>query len=905
MVLVGSLASMASAAGETTRVHIGAEVDAHWRGAYDILVRPKGARLFLEQTAGVVEPNFLDFGGQGGISADQLAAIRALPGVEVAAPVGFVGFVRADASTPIVELPSPPAQPTLYRLTFTLIVSDGIADHLVQRETDRILYGRGTRDEVASDMPLSLRVDGSTVVGGQLAANASLPALGSPILAVDPGAERELLGPSAVFLDALASVANAGRTVGTFGHQRIPDIFLFAQRYLRDAELVQTDEGYTPEQVRLRRSRPVVPLLVSSTVYTALHLTVAVSQVGRPLAGFPGGTDDVSRLAVAEREAGPGVTPIGTSVLDVGGALRPLQVAELMMPWPGITVPPEEGHFYAIEPAQQYSSRLIDRPAYEAVPARPDGAALSFRIVPQGKSDPWKERLVPGQDLPPRLAPELGAEPLYRQTDDFPVAVLEGFVPQGADDQPFYFAPLGEFDLSTLHLPTDPLSYVPFGAYDPPDTALVADPAGVVVEARQVKPLTEPAGLLTLPPLAITDIAGAEALRGPAPIDAVRVRVAGVTDFSPASRARIDAVASAIAALGLDVDEVAGSSPQPVEVYVPAYHVEDDPPSDLGWVRQGWTTLGAAERVETTLAGATAALLALAVLAAAVVAAGLQLFAISGRRREIAMLRASGWRRGQVAMWLLGEALVAAGVVALLAAAGWTIGGQSPAAAAAGASIVLVYLVSALGASMAAFRRAGTQPVSSIYGGDVWSGAPRAGTLGVRGPLSYALRGLLARPARTLALVGGVAVCATALGVGAARLSTIAEEAGPTRLAAAITTGVAPFQFGLVALTGLVGIAFTLAVGRLDASERAGDEFVLRSAGWGRSHLSRAHWAAALMAGVAAAGAAVLLVWLLDRLAPELPVAVMLGVAAAVCPILGLGVVVATRAARVRPAGPL
>ena len=58
------------------------------------MVRPAGSELGIESTDGIIKPNFLDYRGGGpGISLDDLAFIRAIPGVAVAAPVSVVGYV--------------------------------------------------------------------------------------------------------------------------------------------------------------------------------------------------------------------------------------------------------------------------------------------------------------------------------------------------------------------------------------------------------------------------------------------------------------------------------------------------------------------------------------------------------------------------------------------------------------------------------------------------------------------------------------------------------------------------------------------------------------------------------------------------------------------------------------------
>lgn len=887
IVLVGSLASVASAIGDAAAVRIVMGVDAHWRGAYDILVRPPGARLDLERTAGVVEPNFLDFGGRGGISVSTLAAIRAVDGVALAAPVGLVGFARADASAPLTFLPPPPTEPTLYRLVFTVTANDGLDEHLVQRETDRLLYGRGAAEQITSDLKnIDIAVsETGDVTGGRITANVPLPALRSPILAVDPAAERELLGPSATFLDPLAAVADVGRTVATFGHARIPDTFRPAQRILKFAESTEEDPGTTAEQVNLMLGRPVIPLIVSSTAYADLTLRLTVARIGKPLDSYPPDPDSLHRLAAAELAAGEGSTDIGVTSLDVGAILLPLQLAQLVIDWPGSPSPTQQGSQYVISPEREYAARLVDRPTYDEVIDESAPTRLRFRLTPRGASEPDSVgNPTPGSAL------ELGKEPIYRNSNAYPFSLLEDFVSQGADDQPLYFAPLGEFDLSTLQLPNDPLSYVPFGAYDPPDTELVAGPDGSELPSPvTLKPRMDPAGLLTVPPLVITDIASAELLRGPAPIDAVRVRVADVADFGAAAQARIEEVAGAIAALGLDVDVVAGSSPQQVDIYVPEYRVEQSPPGDLGWVEQGWTTLGAAERVQRGLSGATVALLALTVLTATISAAGLQVFAIATRRREVAVLRANGWSRRQVLAWLLAEAVIGALIVAGLAAAGWLLGGHSFSAAAAGALIALVYLATAASASILAFRSASRAQVSSIRAGDLWSGAARGGYLGVRGPISYGLRTVAVRPVRSLALVGGLTVTGTALAIGVVRLGTILAEVGPTRLASALAGQAEPFQIVLIMLTAAVGLAFTLATWRLDAQDRAGELLALRALGWDAGELRRARLVSALCVGVVAAGLAAALTVTIAAPMATLPIAATVAAAMAACLVLALG----------------
>jgi putative ABC transport system permease protein len=82
---------------DTARLQVTGTVGEHYRGAYDILVRPAGARTELEEQRQLVRPNFLS-GGYGGIALDQWRTIEQIPGVEVAAPIAMLGYGHTDTS---------------------------------------------------------------------------------------------------------------------------------------------------------------------------------------------------------------------------------------------------------------------------------------------------------------------------------------------------------------------------------------------------------------------------------------------------------------------------------------------------------------------------------------------------------------------------------------------------------------------------------------------------------------------------------------------------------------------------------------------------------------------------------------------------------------------------------------
>src|SRR5574340_41786 len=144
LLLITALALGAAQANAGAQVALTGAVDAHWRGAYDLLVRPKGSATPSAPTAGMVEPDFLvENAGAKGISLDQLAAIRALPGVALAAPISVVGYVTSSALAPETDILVPPAEPTIYRLTLTVTTSDGLHSTVFNRQVGTVALAEG------------------------------------------------------------------------------------------------------------------------------------------------------------------------------------------------------------------------------------------------------------------------------------------------------------------------------------------------------------------------------------------------------------------------------------------------------------------------------------------------------------------------------------------------------------------------------------------------------------------------------------------------------------------------------------------------------------------------------------------------------------------------------------------
>jgi hypothetical protein len=853
VLLLASLSIAAANVGETAQVHLLGAVDANWRGAYDILVRASGSRLDIESTNGFVEPNFLSFAGSGGIDLRTLTAIRSVQGVDLAAPISVVGYLTYTLSAPILYRTDAPKRTTLYRIDLNVSTSDGLSDIRLQRQTGRWLISPGGFQSIdTAPRSVSDVGDTSTAAGGpggtgfvQLTFAGFLPSIASPLIAVDPTAEAALLGPTASFLSPLKdSEATGLASVGAFDKDRIPD----AYGVLRD-QLANATGGAL--------DRPVVPILASRRLYAPLRLEVDIDQVGAPIGSFPTDEHVGQALVAAESAAGPGTTPIGRSVVDATQGLRPFVPPYLVVGWPGSG--PVNGQPYRLLTPSLQTLRLMQRPEYRAIPPPADDADPVFSIGWRGFVDS-EGQVSGGPASPPPGVPAGGfsssVESSYRSFIERPIEAARSFRPSDPYDQPFFLAPIGDFDLGSLDLPTNTLSYVPMGAYDPVETELVRNVAGVPLpQPRTMTPTLNPAGLIAVPPLAITNLVGAELLRGQAPIDAVRVRVAGIAGYGPAGRAKVEEVASRIARLGLDVDIVAGSSPQPVEVFVPSYDVHAQPPADLGYVRQGWTTLGAADRVERGVGSVNEALLALALMAGIVFVSSIEVISLTSRAGEVAILRAVGWTRREVRAWIVGEAAVAALVVMSAGLVVWVFSRRGLAALVIVCALSTSLIVAAFIAEIGAWGLAmpGTPPRSGL-----WVRIPRTGAFAVHGVRSYAFRTLTIQPVRTGVTIAALGFGTAVVTCGLAALVSSGDRAGPTLLADAVTGALQGEQVLLLFITGSMLVVLGILLVRHDLRRRAPEFVALRAIGWGPARVSSMLRAERTLTGLAAAAFAAL-----------------------------------------------
>ena len=113
-----------------TQAHLQGDLGKAWSARYDLLVRPSSSVGRTERSVGLIPQNF-STGTAGGITYAQLAAIRALPDVEVAAPLVVIGSVNWDLGSFSVQLTRPASALTAFHVTYSERVDSGMVSYVM------------------------------------------------------------------------------------------------------------------------------------------------------------------------------------------------------------------------------------------------------------------------------------------------------------------------------------------------------------------------------------------------------------------------------------------------------------------------------------------------------------------------------------------------------------------------------------------------------------------------------------------------------------------------------------------------------------------------------------------------------------------------------------------------------
>ncbi|HEY8044834.1 MAG TPA: FtsX-like permease family protein [Streptosporangiaceae bacterium] len=795
-----------TAASQTAQLRTVGTVSASFAPAYDILVRPRGARTAVENRTGTVQPDFLS-GIYGGITMAQYHQIQQIPGVQVAAPIAMVGYAQLEAAifepVPAAALAGSGRQ--LYRFSTTWVSGNG---------TSRV-----------TQPPAYLYVTPLRLTGGYN----NIP----PTDGTGPGCmlmQSSPLSPGTnPFGTAAQSYARCWSRVNQYDLPGIP----------------HTEAGYYVTWT--------IPVLIA-----AIDPDAEARLDGLNKALVSGGY-------LKENEGGNGPTlPVLAS--SAGGMNEYAQTTLQQLTAPSVMPDMNAGWASAQAPAPGRTVATVRTTAQQAYNAvlKGLGPTVGQRGVFSGTPvdgywsvGPVDYQRTKAGALTPRQVinrpsvwftgsgasvsmDDAGSQ--YRTVTSHTNVNVLTTQPGGIDLALIKVA--GVFDPARIRS-FDPLSRVPLGGYQPVVAAPATAASRRALHGGGLLPSQNLGGLVSQPVNLITTLSALPALENsqaytgvPAadPISVIRVRVAGVTGPGALSRARINAVAQQIEQrTGLDVDIVAGSSPSPVTIDLPAGKF-GQPPLTLS---EGWVKKGVAVAILNAVDKKSVVLFTLILVVCVLFVGNAATAAVRGRRRELGVLAAVGWRRSRLFATVLGELAgigLAAGLLAAVIAVPVSAGlGLDAAPGGALLAVPVAMAVAVAGGLVPAWLAARADPVSSV----------RPPVLAVRrahhprGITSLALLNVARTPGRTL-----IGVLSLAVGIAALTLLTAVTFAFRgiivgSLLGDAVAVQVRGVDYIAAGATVVLGVLAVADVVFLNITERAAELATMRSFGWRDTALAR------------------------------------------------------------------
>jgi len=720
--------------------------------------------------------------------------------VQVAAPIGFVGSIQDVALSPSLTLMDDPAAGVsdipaggeTLRLTSTLVQHTEQGDRAVSEAAGVVQLAHRSEIEATSTPSGGIGYpNGFVPQFGSLYYSVplgQLPSFAAPVLAVDPTAERKLDGgKSSAWLDALQSLPS-GRTEAQASD--------WASRVDEGKYLVQ--QTALQEAASSSTPKKIVPMVVNTASSSKLTLKVKIEKLAGRVAGKTPSPAELRQLL-----SDGSFTPDQALTRDVSALTTPFSTPDLNVMLPGSKLPDGEdsGSFYTTPP--DITPALPGRPHYRQTGT---ASAHEYTVTPEGVVAADGSSATDDKSETTGQREGVGDVQSYRKARSV----------RSASAGSELLAPIGEFKSSDLQAKDSAsASYVPSGILDSTGTQRRQD-------GSQVTPNLSGLDFITSPPGAFTDLAGARTLRGEAPIDAIRVRVANVGEYSDAAQQKVAAVASRIARLGLSARVVAGSSLQQVGVYVPDYDVARSPahPKDLGWVEQSWTTLGASVAVGGAVERLQSGLLWL--VGGALVVGVMSTSLVTGRRRraEVAVLNDIGWRRARIRRRLTLQFLPSLVLVTVVAGVSTWI---SQTGAQSGAFSFLVVVTMIIGLAVSVRTSLASPKGRSIVRGGSRVLTSATGLLG---------RQLLSAPGAAAAQIVGIGSTGLVVGLASAAMVSARSSAGQTRLANVVFSAVG-VSTALLAVAGVLAAVVLALLGRKAALERRRrDERLMRSLGF-------------------------------------------------------------------------
>ncbi|MEU4379625.1 FtsX-like permease family protein [Micromonospora echinofusca] len=830
----------------TSRLDVTGAVERNTEAAYDILVRPQGTRTPLEAERRLVQPNYLS-GLFGGITTTQYEQVKAVTGVDVAAPIAMLGHSTVPVPTPLdlTDAVDRSLDRQVIRVDPRFVAERGLSGapgrpRFVYVTTHPLIY---PRTDVAQSSDSTPYTDGRSypwAACGWAAPREVLPdgrtqavcdprsTLGSPgaysereewsLLAVRMLPDGRFEAGGGVLADEWSGTPSTSDRLRIAVHLTVPLLLAAVDPAAEDrlvglgGALVDGRALGQDDTVAVRRTggaeMHTVPVLATSSPFVDEELRASFTRLP---AARPAGVG----LAELERVLGRGpALPAGDARQDVATGWRTRLATGLS---------PDGCCFGQLQTMVQAGPTRYDR--------LPDGT-LRVGALPAADPAIYGDQATFNPYPRPWLAEDTGARSLRRLP-------LKKAVPGTLYRS---WRAVGVFDPAKLTGFSD-LGRVPLETYEPPSAQGADARSRDALAGRPLEPGGNPAGHLSAPPLLLTSLASVPKLLAgggspqlTAPISAIRVRVADVGGYSDRAAEQVRLVAERIAqATGLDVDITLGSSPAPQAVELPAGSF-GRPALRL---TEEWSALGVASVITKAVDRKSVALFVLVLVVCALFLGNAVAAAVRDRRSELAVLACLGWPARRIGALILGEVAalgLAAGLLALALAVPLGVALDIDVGWRRALLAVPVALLLALVAGLApALRATRAHPAAALRPAVAtarWVRRPR--TLA-----GLALANLARTPGRTLLGAGALAIGVAALTMVAAAGYAFRGAIVGSLLGDTVSLSVRGADTMAAVVTVLLGAAAVADVLYLNIRDRAAELATLRAIGWSDAALGR------------------------------------------------------------------
>ncbi|WP_164462071.1 ABC transporter permease [Bacillus sp. FJAT-42376] len=314
---------------------------------------------------------------------------------------------------------------------------------------------------------------------------------------------------------------------------------------------------------------------------------------------------------------------------------------------------------------QQKTLQRIMNPGQNVKGAALEGAAsgwMGYKPTPvnyRPVTSPFGERWPFAYEVKPFIQPQ--DSQFYLSQTYRPVKLFSEDIMDWPRVKPNF---IGVFDPQKLNLSKDPLTELPMETYFPSKAQWVLDENQKPVNPPvTMKPVNNPYGFLTKPPLILTTLDAAEKILGDKPIAAIRVKVKGVASLDEASQNLLKKTAEKIEKeTGLETDITLGSSPQPALTHIPGLEGKEA----LGWIEQPWIKIGSSFAIFKEAKAGLSAVIGSVILVAIVYVFSSNLMMMYARKKEFAVLLSLGWRPGQLSKLLFLESTILGLIVSVI-----------------------------------------------------------------------------------------------------------------------------------------------------------------------------------------------------------------------------------------------